>query len=115
MSKRECIEKLSSYRDEIEEIISLLEGNSFLRGADKKHAQELLKNLKQKLKKDYELHDKVRSKKLMSDIEESTYLPAINKAYLNIKQIKSNSIPGQKWFDLLDNAKYEIDFYLEQL
>ena len=116
LSKQECIEKLLSYKEDIEKIVLLFKDKYFLGGADKKLVQELLKNLKQNLKNDWKLRDTERGRKQMSSVEEAYYSHAIRLAYVNhIKRIESNSTPNDRWLLELGGAELEIEYWLNEL
>ena len=85
-----------------------------LSGTERVKAKSLLKNLKQRLKADYKQRDTAIGQEQMSSIEGGYYFPAMHEAHTCIS-VKTNSTPNQKWIDEIDDAKLEIDFYLNGL
>jgi hypothetical protein len=105
---------LHLYRDKIEKILSVVEGNLPLYGTDKEKAQSLLKDLKQSLESDSGKISKGSRQNQMSSFELDYYLPAIFEATKRISVEPELSI-SQEWIDDIDMAQKYIKFYLNQL
>jgi hypothetical protein len=113
-NKNDCIKYLRFYRDKMEKILSLVEGNLPLYGTDEKKAQALLQDLKQSLKSDLDKDNKGSRQNQMSSYERDYYLPAIFEALKRIS-VEPESSPSQEWIDDIDMAQKYIKFFLNQL
>ncbi len=113
-SEEDCITHLQAYVDDIEQIFALFDERSFIRKGQKEKAQELLTNLKEKLKNDYKSRDTKRGEEQMTDVERAFFFPAIHEAYAGIS-IKTNSRPSPTWVFELYDAQNSIRYYLDQL
>jgi preprotein translocase subunit SecA len=108
LTDRECIERLNGYRDDIRNIISLLEDKSHLDAEEKARARSLLKKLKDSIGADCSLRETKRGQNQMTKVEKIFYWPAIREAYANhLKRIRSNTQPNQGW--LMDLREAESD------
>lgn len=114
INKNECIKSLRLYRDKMEKILSLVEENLPLCGADEERAQSLLNTLKQSLKSDLDSVSTRGKQKQISNVERYFYLPALYEATKRIS-MESDSAPSQKWIDEIDIAQKYIKYYLNQL
>jgi hypothetical protein len=113
-NKNDCNKHLQLYRDKMEKILSLVEGNLPLYGTDKEKAQSLLKDLKQSLESDLGKNSKGSRQNQISSFERDYYLPAIFEATKRISAEPELST-SQEWIDNIDMAQKYIKFYLNQL
>ena len=114
LSKEECINQLQSYCDEIDEITALLDERGFAFGVKREKAQELLTNLKKKLKDDYDSRKTNYGREQMSEVESRYFFHAIHEAHTHI-YVKTNSVPSEKWRSELGVARHTINDYLWSL
>jgi len=109
------IERLRKYRDDINELMDLIAGKRYLKPEIKRKAQELMKALKENLKRDYKKGATKRGEEKMTKLELQFFHPAIHEAYTRI-QSRWNSNPiTSHWLDQLYSANIDIEHYLGQL
>jgi hypothetical protein len=113
-NKNDCIKHLRLYRDKMEKILSLVEGNLPLYGTYEKKVQSLLEDLKQNLESDLGRGSTGSRQNKMSSFERDYYLPAIFEASKHIS-VEPDSSPSQEWIDDIDIAQKYIKFYLNHL
>ena len=114
LSKHECIKNLRLYRDKLEKILSLVEGQLPLSGTDAEKVQSLLNELKQDLESALAGGSPRRGKKPMSSTEQGFYVSAIHEAQKRIS-VEEDSNPDQSWIDEIDTAQKHIKYYLNKL
>ena len=113
-NKNDCVKYLCLYRDKMEKILSLVEGNLPLYGNDEEKAQLLLQDLKQSLESDLDKDSRESRQIQISSFKRDYYLPAIYEAIKRIS-VEPDSTPSQKWIDDIDIAQKYIKYYLNQL
>lgn len=113
-NKYECLTRLRLYRDMMEQILLLVEGNLPLRSTDEKKSQSILKELQKRLHSDLKRSSIGAGQKQIGNIEQKFYLPAIFEASKRIS-VDPNSTPDQRWIDEIDIAQKHIKYCLNQL
>jgi len=109
LNKQQCIDNLEKYVRNIQQVIETIDN-------DKPTAQELLGKLKARFKTELRTLRSVRGQEQMSEIEEAFYLPALEDAYLDgIASIRVNSMPNQRWKEILHEADDNIYGWLNRL
>lgn len=111
---RSCYNKLQFFDNIIEQITQKISTRNRLVGKEKKDAQNLLKELRGELKKDYNFMIKVNVRDTLSDIDKYFYFPTIQKA-LSCIRVKINSMPDKKWVTQLYEAQIEIRHCMEEI
>ncbi len=106
-SAQQCRDALSSYLDEVEELMELVEKPQSMTQDQVSEAQGLLKNLKACLKRDYELRRTAEGGRKMSEVERRHFAPATGQAYVDF-HIRIGSRPSQEWFTALYNMQITL-------
>ena len=109
----DVIRRLTAYQTEIRSLLALV-GKSPFSQQDKTRAQNQLKALKERLKKDYREGGTVSGEAALNDVERAYFHPAIQQAFATIK-VKWNSNPSQAWSSELSSALIDIEHALAGL
>ena len=104
---RSCYRRLQFFDNLIDQITHKIGSGSQVTETEKIDMQNLLKELKGELKKDFEFMSNVSVQNTLSDIDKNLYLPAIQQALSRIK-IKTGSMPDQKWVSQLYEVQTDI-------
>lgn len=107
--KKACLKKLEAIKTDLEALQDLMGDKPILFGEDKRHAQEMLKEIKGTLRAEYRRTSSGKSK--LNPAEEYHYGPAIHETDCAIR-VKHNSIPNAQWYteiyDALINIRHSI-------
>jgi len=112
--RQAAIETLQKYNQQFSAIIVLTGDKPSLSKAEKEQAREMLRQLKDDLKRDcreLEIRDR---KGELNHIERTCLEPALRKAEANIAT-RVNSTPGRLWSTDLYGARIDITWMLHQL
>ena len=77
-------------------------------------SREMLGSIKNSLHGYYYQNRSFTARSEMLPIEQSRCFPAMQRAYYAIN-VRSNSRPNMKWISELYDARFEIQYYLDQL
>lgn len=112
LDKNEIVHCLRAFRDELEELIGELQDPATTHVSE---ARELLRKLKNGLRRDCELRFSEEGRQAMTEIEAQSYLPAIREAVNILVEVDPDSVPNQEWYDHLSHAYTSIVNVLDDL
>ena len=111
--EQDVIDRLERYEQRFDELLALIT-NIAQRATRRAEAQELLKQLKEDLRRDYRAGDTVKARERMTEVELCYLHPAIHQASTDI-HVRWNSIPNEKWISELYAARGNITYMLDEL
>ena len=112
--KASIISRLEAYDLRFEELLGCLGGRLPLAGAEKDHAQALLRDLKADLEREYRAMATVRGEAELTADERAYYQPVIHQTFADIRT-KWNSVPDGKWFNDLAGARISLTHMLHEM
>ncbi len=114
-SDQECIEFMKEIAAKIEELITFLgEAPERLPRIRVAAAQVMLESIRRALR-DYYYENRISgARPEMLPIERTHCFPAIHDAFRAI-YVRPNKRPSARWIDELADARFEIQFYLDQI
>jgi hypothetical protein len=111
---RACLERLDQLRAGIKAVEAVFGDKRQLFGSDRQRAQELLAEIKTRLKQEYRRTSAERGRSSLNPVEQAFYSPAVHEAITKLR-VKTNSIPNASWLSELYDAAGDIEHYASQL
>ena len=109
-----CMSKLTELVKKVDDILSLFGDQRILTGNSKRHAQELLEELKMELKKIYHTCDTEKLQSELTETDLAFLCPAVHEGMVEIS-VKYNSVPDGQWYDQLYSSRGQLQYYLYDL
>lgn len=111
--EQSVIDRLKAYNKQFDDLLALLEGIPLGREG-KDRARQLLKALKDGLRRDFKVGDSTRGQSQMTQAEKQCFYPAVHQAHAEI-HVAWNSVPSGKWLSELYGAQINITHMLHDL
>ena len=113
--RRDVAQKLRVFSEEVEWIKTRVESLLTLSTDDKEEVTERFGKLKDTLESEYHELDLVRNQESLNPAEAAFYLPAAQKAYIALTDIRRGTLPSLKWSNALYLARFELQHFLSDM
>ena len=111
---REVLAQLTSLLDDVEALLAVLDDAPALGGPAKDGAREMLRRLKDRIRREHRRTSTVKGRAALNLVERHFYAPALQEAHADL-QIRIASQPGPAWLDDLRNVERDLEAHARQL
>ena len=111
---REVLAQLTSLLDDIEALITMVEGAPLPAGSAKEGAREMLGRLKERVRNEHKRTSTVKGRASLNLVERNFYAAAVQEAHDDLR-IRVDSQPGAAWMDDLLSARLDVETFARQL
>jgi ElaB/YqjD/DUF883 family membrane-anchored ribosome-binding protein len=111
---REVLAELQSLLDDVEALLTMVQGAPMLASPARENAREMLRRLRGRLRDEHKRTSTVKGRAGLNLVERNYYTPAVQEADDDLR-IRIDSPPGDAWIGDLLSARLDIETLARQL
>ena len=111
---REVLAALQSLLDDVEALLTIVQGTPALPSPAEEEAREMLRRLKDRLRDEHRRTSTVKGRARLNLVERTFYAPAVQEAHDDLR-IAIDSPPGDAWLADLLSARLDLETFARQL